>query len=428
MVQELHEGLLSRSRSSYNLELTMLGLRVLRQELLARPGQAPAILARFWRLKRRSKIYLDSLKPIKLAGGRTKMGLYVPGLYSDALLGRMQRSLRSDLLAHEQVTISVTDECPCLCAHCFNARSPKTPMPMERLLKFVRQIQEIGGSFINIGGGEPGMAFDRTLALVEGIDSRSECWLNTTGLGLDRQLLGRLKTAGLFGVRVSIHYSQPSLHDEFVGYKGAFDRAMKTLFEAGSCGLFPVLTCAMTLDRIQPRQIEAMMELGKQLGAGIVEVLPIRPAGRAIMACSHGDLTAQVRQVVDRACYKYNRNKEYIGYPALNTPAYFETPDRFGCVAGSERLFVSTAGDVQPCPLVNLSMGNLMSDGLEAIEARLKERLALPRRHLLCMQLEDILKKHLSDHGSDLDLPLPPNRSQELLRMLPDGGRPGAYI
>ena len=86
-------------------------------------------------------------------GDCVKAGVYVPHWPSEALETRMRRALRSAVVPHEQVTLSITDECPYRCPHCSNARNPQKPLPLSRLLELVGEIQDLGGSWLNIGGG-----------------------------------------------------------------------------------------------------------------------------------------------------------------------------------------------------------------------------------------------------------------------------------
>jgi hypothetical protein len=46
----------------------------------------------------------------------------------------------------------------------------------------------------------------------------------------------------------------------------------------------------MPEERITWDGVYDMMQLGRDLGAGFVEFIPIRPAGRAVIACSHSEL------------------------------------------------------------------------------------------------------------------------------------------
>jgi hypothetical protein len=45
--------------------------------------------------------------------------------------------------------------------------------------------------------------------------------------------------------------------------------------------IFPIISTTMSGERIRRESVLNMIHLTKQVGAGCVEILPIRPAGRA---------------------------------------------------------------------------------------------------------------------------------------------------
>ncbi len=411
--------------------MTRGGLKVLGSELLHRPNSIMATLRRFKRLHRAGNILTDGSKIMQFGedGNNTcvKVVVYVPHWPSTAAKTRMRRALRSDTVWPEQVTLSITDRCPYKCRHCSNARGPSKPMPQSRLVELVREIQDIGGSWLNIGGGEPGVVFERARAAVAAADGRSETWLNTTGFDLDDDKAGCLKEAGLFGGRVSIHSHTAAEHDAFVGYRGAFKIAAEAIRTFRRADIFPVLSAAMPEERITSDGVHNMMQLAKDLGAGFVEIIPIRPAGRAVIACSHSELR---RHDVNRRMFKtFNTDPRFVDYPAVNSPAYLETADRFGCVAGSERLYISASGDVQPCPLVNLSLGSVLDESLASICRRMRSLLQRPRCDLLCSQLGPLVSKYVAEGGQGCAvLPVPQEKSAEILAGLPPSQTPNAWV
>jgi hypothetical protein len=125
----------------------------------------------------------------------------------------------------------------------------------------------------------------------------------------------------------------------------------------------------------------------------------------------------------------FNTDARFAEWPAVNSPAYLETPDRFGCIAGSERLYISASGDVQPCPLVNLSLGNVLDESLVSICHRMRSLLPGPRSDLLCSQLGPLVSKYVADGGQGCAvLPIPPEESVEIMASLPASPTPKAWV
>ena len=257
-------------------------------------------------------------------------------------------------------------------------------------------------------------------------DGRSETWLNTVGFDLDDEKARTFKQAGLFGGCVSIHSYKAAEHDDFVQYKGAFRIATDAVQTFRRAGIFPVMTAAMPEERITWDVVEDLLRLGRDIGAGIVEILPIRPAGRAIIKCIHSTLTRHA--VADEIIKTFNTDPRFRDYPNVNSPAYFETPDRFGCVAGSERIYLSAGGDVQPCPLVNLSVGNVLQESLSSISRRMRSMISSPRQELLCVQLGPLVSQYMAaSEKTTAKLPVDPEGSSEMLRQLPPSALPAGW-
>ena len=125
----------------------------------------------------------------------------------------------------------------------------------------------------------------------------------------------------------------------------------------------------------------------------------------------------------------FNTDPRFADCPGVNSPGYLETPDRFGCVAGSERLYISASGDVQPCPLVNLSLGNVLDESLASICRRMRSLLPRPRCDLLCSQLGPLVSEHIAEGGQGCAvLPVPLEKSTEILVGLPPSQTPNAWV
>ncbi len=418
--------LTGRASRSLERDLTLWSLGVLWREIRQRPGSALSKLRALPGLRRMTVTYMEGLKPVRF-GPSVKVGLYMPHWPSAALEARVRRALNANgTCHHEQVMLSVTDACPYKCPHCFNDRGPQPPMTVRQLRELVGEIQQIGGSWICIHGGEPLVDLPRTMAVVEAADERSEVWLATTGFDLDAATARRLKQAGLFGACVSLHHADPAKHDAFVDYRGAYDIAVRAIEHFRQADVFVTLNTTLTPERMKRREIFRIMELARELEAGMVEILFVRPAGRAILGCEQLLPEAQDLRLLEQLMYTFNKDSKYSDYPALVGPPYFETPQRFGCIAGSERIFISASGDLQPCSMVNLSLGNVAREGFAEVASRLHSLLPCPRRDLLCTQLQPIVAERVRS-DSKLELPLDPALSQSLLRQLPASARPGAY-
>ena len=89
-------------------------------------------------------------------------------------------------------------------------------------------------------------------------------------------------------------------------------------------------------------------------------------------------------------------------------PWYNEEPEKFGCMATSgQNVYINSKGDVQPCVLVNASLGNINNKGFKEIWDKFTPLCEHPVRECIVHTLSDKInssKTHL----------LPPEETLEL--------------
>ena len=92
-------------------------------------------------------------------------------------------------------------------------------------------------------------------------------------------------------------------------------------------------------------------------------------------------------------------------------------------------MYISASGDVQPCPLVNLSLGNLLDQSLASICQVMWSLLPGPRSEGLCNQLGPVVSEHVAEGGRGCEvLPISTEKSAEILASLPIAETPKAWV
>ena len=161
-----------------------------------------------------------------------------------------------------------------------------------------------------------------------------------------------------------------------------------------------------------------MYALGARWGAGEFRILAPVATG-AWRGCGAVMLTPEERQRLVAFHVEHNGRPEG---PAVACFAYLESDALFGCGAGFHHLFVDAAGNVCPCDLTPLGLGNLYHETLAAIWDQMGAYFAKPR----CGCLMGELGCHITDTSV---LPLTVEESRELCsqisksKELPEGYR-----
>ena len=284
------------------------------------------------------------------------------------------------------VYLAVTGRCPYRCPHCSYAGRPATDMPLDRVLDLVRQIKALGTSTLGLTGGEPTLRNDLDV-IIRAAGPEMATILFTTGYALDSGRAKRLADAGVSCVTVGIESADPAVHDRVRDRPGSFDEARAAVDACNKAGIYAAVSTIGTRERIAGGDLETMYELARQWSVGEFRLLvPVATGGWR--HCASAMLSPQERQILYDFHVRHNREPDG---PAVNSFAYLESDEVFGCGAGYHHLFIDAAGRVCPCDLTPLSFGDATVESLADIWQRMAEFFPLPRRSCLMVRIADRL-------------------------------------
>lgn len=142
------------------------------------------------------------------------------------------RLLRSYLARHPiWCAWQVTYRCNFRCRFCHYWRDPMAHQPEQTIEQFAlgaRKLAQWGSILISLAGGEPLLRDDIT-EIVEVIGRWHFPFITTNGYLADEKLAHDLFAAGLWGVSISIDYTDPARHDRARGIDGAYHQAVRAL-------------------------------------------------------------------------------------------------------------------------------------------------------------------------------------------------------
>ena len=162
---------------------------------------------------------------------KLSLSTWIPPIPSKAF-SRLAESRVRGLLGRrtpDQVTISITEECPNRCAHCALPNSGnKLRLAPHTVRDIIGQILDLGSTLVIFDGGEPAL-YRELPELVSYVDDRAISTLFTSGAGFTADLARRLKRAGLYAVNVSLDSPVEKEHDAMRGREGVFSDAMQAI-------------------------------------------------------------------------------------------------------------------------------------------------------------------------------------------------------
>jgi pyrroloquinoline quinone biosynthesis protein E len=245
----------------------------------------------------------------------------------------------------------LTHRCPLGCPYCSN------PMELEdrsreldagAWAEVFRQAAEMGVLQVHLSGGEP--ASRRDLVEIVEAASREGLYTNliTSAVGLDRERLVRLRSAGLEHVQVSIQDVDPERSDAIADYRGAYARKVALAGDVVLLGM--PLTLNVVVHRANIERLADMVRLAASLGARRIEIAHVQYYGwalhnRAALMPTRMQAEAAVGQIE-------TLREAYAGQLTIDSvvPDYYARRPK-PCMGGwgSRSLNVTPSGIVLPC-------------------------------------------------------------------------------
>lgn len=313
--------------------------------------------------------------PIKLTSDTLYFSTWMPPVPSqafDRLVDSQMKSMISETAwklgipastIPDQVTISITEECPNNCIHCaLPDTKHKTNLSIPVVKDIINQIVRLGTTQIIFDGGEP-MVYEGLEELVAYVPEEAISTVFTSGSGLTSSKAQALSTAGLYAVNVSLDSPHEAEHDRIRGRAGVFNEAMNAIGYCLDAGLLVDIYVVIAPHNIY--DLDAFYDLAVDMKVHELSFYEIVPTGRWI---DHEKeiLLPQHRVILDEfASRRHGGPVKIFSIPQIM--------DVTGCFAGRRWLHVTPQGDVLPCACVPIPYGNIYNDPIKDIWRRIQK-------------------------------------------------------
>lgn len=179
----------------------------------------------------------------------------------------------------------LTGACNLACKHCYNRsgdKDRKTLMTPDKWCNLAHEIVNDGGIFqCIISGGEPLILGDRLFDIMDILhDDGTSFVVISNGFLLTKEYVKKFAKYRFFWFQISIDGVTASIHDEFRGVKGSWERATLGALEISQAGIPLVIAHSVTPQNLN--HLEDMVKFSYQLGATEIIMGEIMPSGRAI--------------------------------------------------------------------------------------------------------------------------------------------------
>ena len=256
------------------------------------------------------------------------------------------------------IVAELTHRCPLHCVYCSNPLEltlRSRELPTDAWARILREAAELGALQVDFTGGEPLARQDLTELIRAARGAGLYASLITSGLPLDEKRLAELVAAGLDHLQLSFQGSEEATASEFSGtHTHAQKLRVATWVKQHRIGF----TLNFVIQRQNLHQLEEMIALAEQLGAGRVEFAHVQYYGwafqnRAKLLPTREQLDRSleiIKAAADRL--RGSMRVEYV------VPDYYAKYPK-ACMGGWGRkvMLVKPDGDVLPCHAANVLPG-----------------------------------------------------------------------
>ena len=174
----------------------------------------------------------------------------------------------------------VTKGCNLRCIHCratATELSSPSDLPTSRALDIIDQIAAYASPILVLSGGEPLYRADIFELAHYATNQGIRVALATNGTMVTKDVARHIFDSGVKRVSISLDGADAVTHDTFRGIPGAFDAAVYGLRNLKEVGMSVQIN--MTIARHNARQLPAVLELARNLGADALHTFLLVPVG-----------------------------------------------------------------------------------------------------------------------------------------------------
>jgi radical SAM protein with 4Fe4S-binding SPASM domain len=270
------------------------------------------------------------------------------------------------MIAPLVVEFEITRGCNLLCKHCFASAGSKMKYELDtnEAKHIIDQISEMGTPVICFTGGEPLLRKDFFELLKYTRKKGMGAVLLTNGTLMTKDKAKKLKDAGIDYVRISLDSYKANTHDWLRGVPGTFDETVNGIKNCVEAGIKTGVGSVVIKEN--QHEVEKLIDLAVELGCCDITTCRLFPLG---LGKSFTDrmLTFEEMEEIENLLLK--KSEEYINKIFIN-PLTLSSRRMHGfaktiadavggCPAGISVCAITPDGEIKPCTIFSLKVGDL---------------------------------------------------------------------
>ncbi len=298
------------------------------------------------------------------------------------------------------VDFAINQACNLRCEHCFAKalQSPDRPtMTVDDYARVARECMAMGTVNFSFQGGEPLLSPELPDIIRACRPERNVISVTTNGTLLSPEKVRQLRSWGVDILTVSLDSAIAAEHDAFRGLPGALEKTLAGIDRALAAGLRVTIGTVVTHDSLVSEGFRGLVDYASRKKTLLYCILPV-PAGNWK---ANTDIL-MTREDLSRIEALTSKN------PFVRTDLQANFGPR-GCGAAKEILYLTTHGDVLPCPFMHIGFGNALREPMAVIRDRMLQNRYLKTYWPECLVATDrgFIDRHLSRTFDAPCLPMP---------------------
>jgi len=277
------------------------------------------------------------------------------------ILAKMYLLFGIDKFVFRGVDIAVTYRCNFNCEHCYAKRlidKGRERLTLSDYHKICREVMDLGGVTFSLQGGEVFLHPEWKKIIKVLKPELNHIVITTNGSLLTEETVKTMKNLHVDTIYFSVDSGIPEEHDTFRKRKGNYQQIMRAIKWCRKHGLKVVINTCVSKYNVGTEGLERLLEFSHKNRYMICLILA-RPLGNW-----DGNYEALLSEKDMEKVNEYLRRYPFAQRDNNNN--YGKT----GCQAAKEYLYITEYGDVCPCPMTHIVLGNVKHESLREIRER----------------------------------------------------------
>jgi MoaA/NifB/PqqE/SkfB family radical SAM enzyme len=338
--------------------------------------------------------------------GKWVVNSFLPPFPSTAFNRMFENLLSGRRLSPVSAFLAITAVCPYRCWHCSHQKRKTGNLVTETWIATIQDLQKLGASIIGFTGGEPLTRPDLPQLVAAASGAGAATIIFSSGATIDEGKARALKEAGLWAFCVSLDHPDADVCNRMRGAGDVYEQALKALRLSRRFGFYTMIGTMATRRLVLENSHERLYRTARELGVDELRLVEPMPCGNLDHGCEEAFLGEE--QVAKLRAFHVETNRKGR-LPKVCAFNQVESPELFGCGAGTLHLFIDSAGEVCPCDFVPLSFGNVADAPLAEILDTMNNAMINPRRHCFSRKNRHLISQYASE-----GFPLPFTTSRKI--------------